>query len=76
MFSDSSQLFGSAQKVSLFGNTLLAGLITVVDVDHKQMGFALQTGCAEANFAKRPLVRRHPTIDPATLATIMHAAQP
>lgn len=76
MFSDSSQLFGSAQKVSLFGNTLLAGMLTVVDVDHHQMGFALQTGCAEANFARHPLVRRHPTIDPATLAAIMQAAQP
>ena len=76
MFSDSSKLFGSAQKVSLFGNTLLAGLLTVVDVDHHQMGFAVQTGCAEASFAHRPLVRRHPTIDPATLATILQAAQP
>jgi len=76
MWSDSSQLFGSAQKVSLFGNTLLAGLLTVVDIDHKQMGFALQTGCAEASFAPRAIVRRHPTIDPATLATIMQAAQP
>ncbi|HEY6039658.1 MAG TPA: pepsin-like aspartic protease [Kofleriaceae bacterium] len=75
MFSDSSQLF-QGQKVSLFGNTLLAGLLTVVDVDHKQMGFALQKGCAAAHFAKKPLVRRRPTIDPATLATIMQAAQP
>jgi hypothetical protein len=76
MFSDSSQLFGSAQKVSLFGNTLLAGLLTVIDIDHHQMGFALQTGCAEANFARRPLVRRRPTIDPATLAAIAQLRQP
>jgi len=76
MFSDSSQLF-QGQKVSLFGNTLLAGLLTVVDIGHKQMGFALQKGCAAAHFAaKRPLVRRRPTIDQATLSTILQAAQP
>jgi len=75
MFADSSQLF-QGQKVSLFGNTLLAGLLTVVDIDHKQMGFALQKGCAAPHFAERPLVRRQPTIDPATIATIMQAAQP
>jgi hypothetical protein len=75
-FSDSSALFGSAQKVSLFGNTLLAGMLTVVDVDHHQMGFAPQAGCAEASFAHRPMVVRRPTIDPATAAAIAQLAQP
>ncbi|HET9992918.1 MAG TPA: pepsin-like aspartic protease [Kofleriaceae bacterium] len=75
-FSDSSHLFGSAQKVSLFGNTLLAGMLTVIDVDHKQIGFALQAGCAEASFAHHPMVVRRPSIDPATVAAIAQLPQP
>jgi hypothetical protein len=70
-FSDSSQLFGG-QKVSLFGNTLLAGMLTVFDIANQQIGFAAQTGCPEANFAKRPMIVRKPTIDPAA---IMHQLQ-
>jgi len=72
-FADSSQLFGSSQKVSLFGNTLLSGLLTVVDVDHKQMGFAPQAGCTPPH--ARKLVLRRPTIDPKTLDEI-RALQP
>ena len=64
-FSDSSALFGSAQKVSLFGNTLLAGMLTVVDVANHQIGFAPQNGCAEASFAHRPVVIRPPSMAPA-----------
>jgi hypothetical protein len=64
-FSDSSALFGSAQKVSLFGNTLLAGMLTVVDVANHQIGFAPQQGCAEASFAHRPIVIRPPSMAPA-----------
>ncbi|MEO6777243.1 MAG: pepsin-like aspartic protease [Kofleriaceae bacterium] len=75
-FSDSSHLFGSAQKVSLFGNTLLSGMLTVVDVDHQQIGFAPQAGCAEPNFAYRPMVVRRPTIDPGTAAALAQLAQP
>jgi hypothetical protein len=60
------------QKVSLFGNTLLAGMLTVFDVANQKIGFALQTGCAEANVAHRPMVVRRPTIDPAVAA---HLAQ-
>ena len=67
-FADSSQLFGSSQKVSLFGNTLLSGLLTVVDVDHKQMGFAPQKGCTPPH--ARKLILRRPTFDPATVAAI------
>ena len=47
---DSSQLAGS-QKVSLIGNTLLAGMITIIDTGTDQIGFAPQTGCAQANVA-------------------------
>jgi hypothetical protein len=64
-FSDSSALFGSSQKVSLFGNTLLAGMLTVVDVANHQIGFAPQNGCAEASFAHRPMVIRPPSMAPA-----------
>lgn len=67
-FSDSSQLFGSSQKGSLFGNTLLTGLLTVVDVDHKQIGFAAQAGCTRPH--ARKLVLRRPTIDPKTVDAI------
>ncbi|HEY0251057.1 MAG TPA: pepsin-like aspartyl protease, partial [Kofleriaceae bacterium] len=56
-FSDSSTLF-QGQKVSLFGNTLLGGMITIFDVANKQIGFALQTGCAEQTNARTLVVRR------------------
>ncbi|MFT3694068.1 MAG: pepsin-like aspartic protease [Kofleriaceae bacterium] len=58
-FSDSSQLFGG-QKVSLFGNTLLGGMITVFDITNKQIGFALQKGCNEAQRTERLVVRQPP----------------
>jgi hypothetical protein len=64
-FTDSSALFGSSQKVSLFGNTLLAGMLTVVDVANHQIGFAPQHGCAEASLAHRPMVIRPPSMAPA-----------
>ena len=69
-FSDSSKLFGSSQKVSLFGNTLLAGLLTVIDIDHKQIGFAAQAGCPQAPVAPRKLVDRRPTFDADTIRAI------
>lgn len=65
-FSDSSHLFGSAQKVSLFGNTLLGGMLTVVDIDHHQLGFAAQAGCPAPAAHRRMIVRR-PTIDTGAL---------
>jgi Eukaryotic aspartyl protease len=64
-FTDSSALFGSAQKVSLFGNTLLAGMLTVIDVANHQIGFAPQQGCADPSFARRPMVVRPPSMAPA-----------
>jgi hypothetical protein len=69
MFADSSQLFGG-QKVSLFGNTLLAGMITIFDIANKQIGFAPQTGCAEPSVAPKARINRRPSIDPA----VVHAA--
>jgi Eukaryotic aspartyl protease len=69
-FADSSQLFGSQQKVSLFGNTLLSGLLTVVDVDHKQIGFAPQAGCPQGPVAPRQMIVRRPTFDAATIRAI------
>lgn len=60
VFMDSSQLFGG-QKVSLFGNTLLGGLITVFDITNKQLGFALQKGCNEGPVAPHRLVVRQPS---------------
>lgn len=64
-FTDSSALFGSAQKVSLFGNTLLAGMLTVIDIANHQIGFAPQQGCAGPSFARRPMVVRPPSMAPA-----------
>lgn len=75
MFADSSQLFGSGQKVSLFGNTLLAGMITVFDIAHKQVGFALQTGCAEPPVAPKAMINRRPSIDPAVVRAAIEVAR-
>jgi hypothetical protein len=60
-FSDSSALFGSGQKVSLVGNTLLAGMLTVIDVANQQIGFAPQHGCAEPSLARKLVIRRPTT---------------
>ncbi len=67
-FSDSSKLVGSAQKVSLFGNTLLAGMLTIIDVGNKQLGFAPQQGCAEPSPAHRSTVIRPPSLPMKPLA--------
>ena len=48
--SDASQLFQGA-TASLIGDTMLTGMITVIDVSKKQVGFAVQTGCAAAHIA-------------------------
>ena len=44
-FGDSSQLFGGF-KASLFGASMLNGMIAVFDVANKQLGFAAEKGCA------------------------------
>jgi Eukaryotic aspartyl protease len=62
-FADSSQLAGG-QKVSLFGNTLLAGMVTIFDLGNKQVGFAPQQGCAEASFDRKPRAIRPPSMVP------------
>lgn len=48
--SDAAQLFQGA-NASLIGDTMLTGLISVIDVTKKQVGFAAQTGCAAAHIA-------------------------
>lgn len=46
VFSDSTALTGGQFTASLFGDTLLTGMITVVDVDAQKIGFAPQVGCS------------------------------
>ena len=52
-FADSSELTGGSFTLSLFGDSVLHAYVTTFDIADQRMGFAPQTGCAEATVAKR-----------------------
>ena len=55
---------GTAADGSLIGDTLLAGLLVVFDIKNLQMGFAAETGCAEAQLARIHPAYPYPSASP------------
>ena len=55
----------ASMTVSLIGDTSLAGMLTVFDVAHNQLGFASEQGCPEADIALHPNVVRAPSLGAA-----------
>ena len=61
-FQDSSQLFGQGGNASLFGDSLLAGMVAVFDIGNSQVGFSPQAGChaADVDRRERPVIHHTP----------------
>jgi hypothetical protein len=59
-FLDGTLILGDGN--SLLGNTLMAALVTVFDVEHQQIQFAPQQGCAEADAVARGMPRAAPQL--------------
>jgi hypothetical protein len=47
---------------SLIGDTSLAGMLAVFDVEHNQLGFATEQGCPEVEIAPRAYIARQPSV--------------